>query len=79
MEQFICNVKPSKATENDWQFGDSVTSGALGLVATIPPSVDLRTAWWTINSQESTRVLCRMGDCRRSSPLPHGHGWSDHA
>ena len=54
MEQFICNVKPSKATENDWQFGDSVTSGALGLVAAIPPSVDLRAPWWTINSQEST-------------------------
>ena len=54
MEQFICNVEPSKSTENDWQFGDSVTSGALGLVAAIPPSVDLRAPWWTINSQEST-------------------------
>jgi C1A family cysteine protease len=54
MEQFICNVEPSKATENDWQFSDAVTSGALGLVAAIPPSVDLRAPWWTINSQEST-------------------------
>jgi C1A family cysteine protease len=54
MEQFICNVEPSKSTENDWQFGDSVTSGALGLVAAIPPSVDLRAPWWAINSQEST-------------------------
>jgi hypothetical protein len=54
MEQFICNVEPSKATENDWQFSDSVTSGALGLVSAIPPSVDLRAPWWTINTQEST-------------------------
>ncbi|HEX6406233.1 MAG TPA: hypothetical protein VFZ90_03490, partial [Gemmatimonadales bacterium] len=54
MEQFICNVEPSKATENDWQFSDAVTSGALGLVAAIPTSVDLRAPWWTINNQEST-------------------------
>ncbi len=54
MEQFICNVVPSKATENDWQFNDAVTSGALGLVAAIPTSVDLRAPWWRINNQEST-------------------------
>jgi C1A family cysteine protease len=54
MERFICNVVPSKGTENDWQFDDSVTSGALGLVAAIPPSVDLRAPWWAINNQEST-------------------------
>jgi len=53
-EQFICNVVPSKGTENDWQFDDSVTSGALGLVAALPPSVDLRAPWWTIHNQEST-------------------------
>ena len=54
MEQFICNVIPSKDTEDDWQFGDSVTSGALGVAAEIPPSVDLRAPSWAINNQEST-------------------------
>jgi hypothetical protein len=47
-------IEPSKSTKNDWQFGDSVTCGAFGLVAAIPPSVDLRSPWWTINSQEGT-------------------------
>ena len=51
---FICNVVPSRDTQRDWRFGDSLESGALGAPAALPPSVDLRMPWWTINNQEST-------------------------
>ena len=51
---FICNVVPSVGTENDWRFGDSIESGAVTAPGALPPSVDLRAPWWTINSQEST-------------------------
>jgi C1A family cysteine protease len=50
----ICNLEPSKGTEHDWSFLDSVAAGALAAVAAPPASVDLRTAWWTINDQEDT-------------------------
>jgi C1A family cysteine protease len=50
----ICNVVPSKGTEHDWRFQDAVASGALGAVAALPASVDLRAAWWAIDDQEDT-------------------------
>ena len=50
----ICNVVPSKATENDWAFRDALSSGALAAVAAPPASVDLRVGWWAINDQEDT-------------------------
>ena len=50
----ICNIVPSKGTERDWGFQDALASGALGAVTAPPSSVDLRTAWWTINDQEDT-------------------------
>ena len=53
MEPFICNVVPSKATDDDWLFSDSIISGALGVVAAIPRSVDLRAPWWPINNQRA--------------------------
>jgi C1A family cysteine protease len=52
--QRICNLVHSKKTENDWTFQDAVSSGALGAVAALPASVDLRAAWWTIEDQEDT-------------------------
>ena len=52
--RYICNVVPSRGTESDWSFRDSVESGALGAVAKLPASVDLRAPWWTINDQENT-------------------------
>jgi C1A family cysteine protease len=52
--QRICNLEPSKNTQTDWTFGDAVASGALGVVAAAPASVDLRAAWWAINDQEDT-------------------------
>src|SRR6185503_6927028 len=50
----ICNLEPSKGTETDWSFLDSVAGGALTAVAAPPSSVDLRAAWWAINDQEDT-------------------------
>jgi C1A family cysteine protease len=51
---FICNVEPSKDTEQDWSYATSVSAGALTAPAAPPPAVDLRQPWWTINNQEST-------------------------
>ena len=53
-DQFVCNVVPSKGTENDWQLADSLAAGSIGAPAALPPSVDMRAAWWTINNQENT-------------------------
>lgn len=53
-DKFICNVVPSKGTENDWQLSDSIAAGSIGAPAAPPKSVDLRAAWWTINNQENT-------------------------
>ena len=53
-EHFICNVVPSKGTENDWQLADSIAAGSIGAPAALPPSVDMRASWWKINNQEST-------------------------
>ena len=50
----ICNIIPSKGTENDWRYQDALASGALGAVVAAPASVDLRAAWWAINDQEDT-------------------------
>ena len=50
----ILNVEPSKGTETDWKFQDSVEGGGLRALAAPPPSVDLRKPWWAINDQEDT-------------------------
>lgn len=50
----ILNVEPSKGTETDWTFHDSVAGGGLRALAAPPASVDLRTSWWAINDQEDT-------------------------
>jgi C1A family cysteine protease len=50
----ICNVVPSKGTDNDWSYHDSVSSGGIRAIAAPPPSVDLRKSWWAINDQEDT-------------------------
>jgi C1A family cysteine protease len=50
----ICNVVPSKDTENDFDYASSVVAGAVTAGAALPPSVDLRAAWWKINDQEAT-------------------------
>lgn len=50
----ICNLIPSRGVETDWQFGDALGAGLLAAPAALPPSVDLRKPWWTINDQGST-------------------------
>ncbi len=54
VEDFICNLVPSRQTENDWQFSDSLEAGVVGAPAALPTSVDLRATWWSINNQEDT-------------------------
>ena len=42
-DEFICNVIPSKGTENDWQLADSLAAGSIGAVPrALPTAVDLR-------------------------------------
>src|SRR5438128_2460864 len=50
----ICNLVPSKGTEKDWKYEDAVAAGALGAVAALPPTVDLRQPWWTVGDQGQT-------------------------
>jgi len=52
--QRICNLVPSRDTERDWKYEDAMAAGALGAVAAIPASVDLRQSWWTIGDQGQT-------------------------
>ena len=52
--KYICNILPSKGTENDWQIRDLIEAGTIGAPARLPASVDLRAAWWSINDQEDT-------------------------
>ncbi|HWM77993.1 MAG TPA: C1 family peptidase, partial [Methylomirabilota bacterium] len=37
-----------------WKYEDAVAAGALGAVAALPPSVDLRQSWWTVGDQGQT-------------------------
>jgi C1A family cysteine protease len=51
----ICNLVPSRNTENDWRFEHAITSNAIAAApAALPASVDLRAAWWDIGDQEHT-------------------------
>jgi C1A family cysteine protease len=51
----ICNLVPSRDTERDWSFATAIASKAIAApAAALPPSVDLRAAWWNIGNQEST-------------------------
>jgi hypothetical protein len=51
----ICNLVPSRNTENDWRLENALASNAIAApAAVLPPSVDLRAVWWDIGNQEST-------------------------
>jgi Papain family cysteine protease len=50
----VCNLVPSKGTEKDWGFQAALASGAVGAVAALPASVDLRQAWWNVGDQQNT-------------------------
>jgi hypothetical protein len=49
----ILNVVPSSGTHTDWPLAVGFSAGALQAAA-LPPSVDLREAWWGIGNQGST-------------------------
>lgn len=51
---YICNLVPSRGTEQDWHFQDALAAGALAAPAALPASVDLRAAWWDVGDQGST-------------------------
>lgn len=53
-DDYICNVLPSKDTDQDWQLADSIAAGSIGAPAALPVSVDRRASWWAINDQENT-------------------------
>ena len=51
----ICNLVPSKDTDRDWRYEDALASAALGALAALPASKDLRQpSWWKINNQLNT-------------------------
>ncbi len=50
----ICNLIPSRDTENDWQMSDALAGGMLAAPAALPPSVDLRKTWWNVGDQGNT-------------------------
>jgi C1A family cysteine protease len=50
----ICNLLPSRGTDQDWQFEHAVSAGALSAPAAPPASVDLRASWWDIGDQQNT-------------------------
>jgi hypothetical protein len=50
----ILNVRPSEKTEQDYTFEHAARTDAVAAGATVPPSKDLRAAWWKINDQGST-------------------------
>lgn len=50
----ICNLLPSKDTQADYRFHHAFQAEALAAPAALPPSVDLRRAWWPIGNQETT-------------------------
>jgi len=51
----ICNVVPSRNTEEDWSLQIAIESSAIATpAARTPSSVDLRADWWNVGDQEST-------------------------
>jgi len=50
----ICNLVPSRNTENDWTIETALAAGSIAAPVALPPSVDLRAAWWDIGNQEQT-------------------------
>jgi C1A family cysteine protease len=50
----ILNVKPSPKTEEDWTYEHAAEANIVAAAPAVPPSKDLRAAWWKINDQGST-------------------------
>ena len=60
-DSFICNVVPSKGTENDWQLIDSIQAGTIGAPAALPKSVDLRACMVDDQQPGEHRLMRRLG------------------
>lgn len=52
--RYVCNVVPSRDTDEDWTYADSVEAGVLAAKPTLPRSLDLREDWWAVGDQEDT-------------------------
>jgi len=50
----ILNCDPSPKTEEDWTFEHAAQADIVAAAAAVPPTKDLRAAWWKINDQEAT-------------------------
>ncbi len=53
-DQRVLNCLPSPNPEADWGFAQATAAGTVAKAGPIPPSVDLREAWWAINDQGAT-------------------------
>ena len=85
----ICNVVPSRDTDKDWRFEQSVDAGVLGAAGPLPREVDLREDWWAINNQEDTGScvgwatadgvvrwhMVKAGKLRKTRMLSPRHVW----
>ena len=47
----VLNLVASRSTEKDWGAGVAFRSGALRAARSLPPTVDLRAAWWKVGDQ----------------------------
>jgi C1A family cysteine protease len=50
----ILNCKPSPKVEQDWTFEHAAAAKLVASAPSLPPSKDLRAAWWKINDQGAT-------------------------
>jgi hypothetical protein len=50
----ILNCKPSPKVEEDWTFEHAAQADIVAAAPAVPPTKDLRSAWWKINDQEAT-------------------------
>lgn len=57
----IVNVIPSTDTQEDWTLNTALGAGLLAAPAALPPSVDLRAAWWKVGDQGSTGACVGWG------------------
>ena len=88
-KRYICNVVPSRDTDRDWRFAQSVDAGVLGAAGPLPKEVDLREGWWAINNQEDTGScvgwaaadgvvrwhMVKAGKLRKNRMLSPRHVW----
>jgi hypothetical protein len=50
----ILNVLPSENTDDDWYFEHAEDADVVAAAPVVPPSKDLRAAWWAIGDQKAT-------------------------